>query len=403
MIRSFLPLILLLAFGCSRSATEKTGTAPARADAHGEEVTLTPEAAAALEVETVQRRPLPSLLTVPARIDLDPAAIARVGSPLSGTVVALHARVGDHVASGAPLLTIRSVEFAQIQSELVQNTLIARNAAPLAALARASWERARELQQKTEGVSLNEVQRREAEYLSALRQETEASSAAEQARQRLAVYGFGEDRLRALESTGVTDPLLTLTAPIEGELVERRATLGERVAPDSHDLATLARTRMLRIVADVPEASVGALSIGVEANVAVARGNGELSVSGRVTHLGTMIDPRTRTFPARVEADQLPPGFHAGMFARVDLTIGTSEPELVIPASAVQQMDGRPIVFVPVADEAGTFQVRSIEIGSPVGESVAVTRGLQAGERVVTRGSFVLKAEMSKDAAGHDH
>ncbi len=67
------------------------------------------------------------------------------------------------------------------------------------------------------------------------------------------------------------------------------------------------------------------------------------------------------------------------------------------------QVEGAPAVFVPVANEPGVFARRAVTIGRPVGGMVPIHGGLLEGESVVVAGTFILKAELGKGAAAHEH
>ncbi len=69
--------------------------------------------------------------------------------------------------------------------------------------------------------------------------------------------------------------------------------------------------------------------------------------------------------------------------------------DTLVPEEAVQTIDGKPCVFVAEKEE-NTFSRHEISAGPAVGEYVPVLRGLEEGQRIVTRGSFVLKAELGK-------
>ncbi len=81
---------------------------------------------------------------------------------------------------------------------------------------------------------------------------------------------------------------------------------------------------------------------------------------------------------------------------------GASGEELVVPASAIQRVENKTIVFVPKVDEPGAFERREIEVGGESDGYVRVLEGLKMGERVVTKGSFTLKTQMQKGELGDD-
>ena len=97
------------------------------------------------------------------------------------------------------------------------------------------------------------------------------------------------------------------------------------------------------------------------------------------------------------------------MFVQVDFqgAAGSGAPaerELVVPASAVQRIGERTVVFVPVEDEEGAFEVRDIEVGGEINGFRRVLAGLEVGEKVVANGSFTLKTQLMKGEMGeHGH
>ncbi|MBT5846044.1 MAG: efflux transporter periplasmic adaptor subunit, partial [Verrucomicrobiales bacterium] len=90
-------------------------------------------------------------------------------------------------------------------------------------------------------------------------------------------------------------------------------------------------------------------------------------------------------------------------FLTAHLPTGAAPKEtLAVPAIAVQRVDGQPTVYM-LTKKQNTFKPRAIAVGQPVGEWLPVLKGLAANEQVVTKGSFLLKAEFGKAGAGHDH
>jgi len=96
------------------------------------------------------------------------------------------------------------------------------------------------------------------------------------------------------------------------------------------------------------------------------------------------------------------------MFAQAEIVSTTPDgvdpaPQVAVPQEAVQTVEGGPAVFVPVAGEPNTFQKRALTIGPTVGGLVPVVAGLVEGEKFAVAGSFILKAELGKGSAAHEH
>jgi cobalt-zinc-cadmium efflux system membrane fusion protein len=96
------------------------------------------------------------------------------------------------------------------------------------------------------------------------------------------------------------------------------------------------------------------------------------------------------------------------MFAQVEIvatdpTNPEPAPTVAIPDEAVQTVEGGPAVFVPVKGEPNTFVKRAVSVGAAVGGYVPILGGLVEGEEVVVTGTFIMKAELGKGSAAHEH
>jgi multidrug efflux pump subunit AcrA (membrane-fusion protein) len=87
------------------------------------------------------------------------------------------------------------------------------------------------------------------------------------------------------------------------------------------------------------------------------------------------------------------------MFVELTFETGATAARPTVPRSAVQMIGSRAVVYVATADE-GRFVERTVELGTTVDQTVEVVRGLKPGERVVTDGSFYLRAEAGRQRAG---
>ena len=116
-----------------------------------------------------------------------------------------------------------------------------------------------------------------------------------------------------------------------------------------------------------------------------------------------MLDEATRTAEVRVDVRDAK-GLRPGMYAQAEVVMGEAQaPVLAIPQDAVQTVEGGPAVFVPVPNEENTFAKRAVRLGTPVGSMIPILAGLVEGEPYVSSGSFLLKAELGKAGAAHEH
>jgi cobalt-zinc-cadmium efflux system membrane fusion protein len=194
----------------------------------------------------------------------------------------------------------------------------------------------------------------------------------------------------------------SILAPIAGQVVQREVTLGELVNAERDALLVLADLSTLWVLADVPEGRMSAVRVGAEARVKVA--GSDRPLAGKVTYVAPSLDAETRTVSVRIELPHHS-SLRPGMFARAEIVAAADggEPVVAVPEASIQTIEGRPSVFVPVKGEAGAFAVRAVKVGPATGGFVPVFEGLAEGEPVVTGGTFILKAELGKSGAGHEH
>lgn len=423
-------LVAVVAFGaCTKRSTEThSDGAGESGDAHDEhaghdhgsspesehldEVTLAPGVAERYGVatEAAQLWVLRPTIAVPARVGFNTEAMAHVGSPLRGRVAEVKVRVGNVVKSGQELLIVESPELGEAQAEFLQRRVAVQTAGPAVELSKVSWERAKGLLEQSQGISLTEVQRREAEYKATIAALRAAESATTAAANRLHLLGMSHAAIEELASTSEVAPRYAIRAAIDGSVVQREVTLGELVSPDREYLMVLADTTKLWVLADVPESRLMDVHVGATAWVDVgAQGQvGARRFEGKVAFLSLVVDPTTRTAPVRIEVPVTETGLRPGMFAQTEIVAMDPEspdpPAVVaVPEGAIQTVEGAPAVFVPVPDEPGTYQKRAVTIGRPVGRLIPVLGGLVEGEPYVSVGTFILKAELGKGSAAHEH
>lgn len=356
-----------------------------------------------VQVGPATQRALAPTLTAPGRVAFNADAVAHVGSPVRGRAVEIRAKVGSVVARGDVLLVIESPELGEAQSDLVQKHAAMAVAAATTQPAAESYERARALYGQNEGIALAEVQKRHAELRAAEGSLLTARAAAQAAENKLHLMGMDQKAIDALLNTGQINPRYELRAPIAGTVIEREVTQGELVNPDKDALLMLADLSSLWVWAEVPEAKLGGVKVGSPAVLYV--GASAETVDGKVAQIAAQIDPATRAGKVRIDVANPAGVLRPGMFAKVELTTGdpAGPPVLVVPDDAIQTIDGNPCVFVPVPGEPNTFQKRLIRTAPAVGGYVPVLDGLKPGEPVVVKGSFILKADLGKSGAGHQH
>lgn len=378
-------------------------------DEHSDEVRLTAEAVAryGIKVETASLYQLRPSFVAPARVSFNAEAVAHVGSPLPGRVVELAVRLGDAVNKGDLLLVVESPQLGEAQSEYLQKLILAKTATATVDLAKNALDRATRLYEQNRGIALDEVQKREVEFKVAQAAVQTAEAAAVAAENKLHVLGMTQDAVEAVRASREVNPRFLIIAPIAGEVVEREVTLGELVSPEREKLLVLANVETLWVLVNIPEARLPETALGATAWINA----GSLDPhrhEGQVSYIAPQIDPRTRTVAVRVAVECEDRSLKPGMFVEVEIsstdrTNPDPAPVVAVLDAAVQSWEGKTVVFVPVAGEENTFAPRAVTVGKAVAGLVPVWSGLGEGEAYVAAGSFLLKADLGKGAAEHQH
>lgn len=334
-------------------------------------VHLSPEQLRTLGIATsvLERRALGEPLRGPGEVRPNAYATAQVTPRIAAQVVARHARLGEEVAHGQPLVTLSSVEMAVAQGDLV--------------VAEREWRRLTKL--KGQFVS-------ESEYL-------EASVARQKALSRVLAYGMTRTQVEALTTAASekADGTFELLAPQGGTVVRDAFVLGELVTP-GRVLFEITDESVRWVEAQMPPEEASRVSLGDRARVTYR----ESWLDGRVIQIHHLLDESTRTQAVRVEVPDPAHRLHPGVFVEVSILARDDAPVLVLPEEAVLRApDGDWLVFV--ADGEDVFRPAEVELRRAVG-GLAVIEGLPEGTSVVTEGAFFLQSELAKGGFDpHNH
>jgi multidrug efflux pump subunit AcrA (membrane-fusion protein) len=159
----------------------------------------------------------------------------------------------------------------------------------------------------------------------------------------------------------------------------------------------------VHIVGEVPEADTARVRLVAGADIELV-GDERRVPAGRVVSVGKVLDPQTRTLPMTFAFDNRAFGLPIGQAVFLHLLMDNAALRPVVPAAAVVDDAGRPIVFVQRAGE--TFERRPVRLGARDGDLVQITDGVSPGERVVTRGAYLVRLaslSTSVPAEGHVH
>lgn len=191
---------------------------------------------------------------------------------------------------------------------------------------------------------------------------------------------------------------LEVKSPIDGIITERRSTMGELIGKDTQ-IYTVSDPTDLWILAEVKERDIGALRVGQETTFNVLSYPGE-NFQGKVALIGNRVEAQSRTLEVRIEVNNADRRLKPGMFADVEIATTAINDVLIISDEALQTMEDDQIVFVALSDTR--FEKRVVKVGLERRGRVQITEGVKAGEKVVTKGSFILKSELLKGELGEE-
>ena len=326
--------------------------------------------AAGVEVSVLQLQEVADVVTAPGEVQLDAYRTVKITPRIAAQVVARHARLGDEVRTGQPLVTLSSVEMAEAQGQLL--------------VAAREWERVRKLGRKV--VSERRYTQARVEY--------------EQALARVKAYGMTDSEIRDLLAGRGDGPdgTFKLLSPLDGRVLRDDFIVGQRVEPGDV-LMVIADESVMWVEARVKPADAARIAVGAPAEVRV----NEQRLPARVSQIHHTLDETTRTLGVRLEVANPEDRLHPGMFVTVRIQTRDRTRALVVPEKAVlRSPDGDWQVFVQ-QDEAGEFKAVEVKV-LRIRDGQAVIEGIAPGTPVVTAGAFFIQSEMAKSGfETHNH
>jgi cobalt-zinc-cadmium efflux system membrane fusion protein len=349
-----------------------------------QKLTLAPEQAqrAGLKIETVGEAPATGVAgqiatgTVQANTYKETPVISLVG----GIVRNVRAELGQNVKRGQTVAVVFSNALADAQSRY------------LTAVATLD-EHHRHHLRTIKLVEIGAASRQELE--SAISQYREAEANVANLRQKLLLLGMSSQRIASLTSSSQISSEVTVTAPSSGTLTSRAVNPGE-VIEANKELMRVTDLSTVWAVGQVYEKDLAIIRVGSGASISSGAYPGRI-FRGRVTYVDPRIDPATRTAQVRIELANPRQVLKIGMYINVAFgALGLAEKTMpVVSKDAVQNINNQQFVFV-TTNKQNEFLMRPVRLGAESNGFYPVLEGLNAGDRVVTEGSFQLRAEWLK-------
>jgi len=379
--------IAALGGGCRRSAT--SSPAPTNAPANAG---VAQSADKAIETEIVTAAPIAGAVSATGKVLVPEDRTAIIGPVNEGRIVKLYAGQGSRVRKGQKLAELESADIDQAEADYLKALADSENAKRSAAaeikLAQQTYDRTKALYEKTvvPGKNLQSAEH-DLEVAKATAENNTASTKATltAARRHLLILGLKDSAIDALSTKPGLAATFALNSPIDGIVVERNATIGATVGTDASVFKIIDISRVW-VDANVFEKDLPRIRVGQPVKLTVTSFPGS-TFSGRVIFINSVVDPDSRTVKVRTEVPNPDGRLKPDMFANVEIITEASSAAISVPQSAVLDDSGKSIVFVA---EGKGYQQRQVQLGIKNGDRVEIIDGLKAGDRVVTKGNYLL-------------
>ena len=190
----------------------------------------------------------------------------------------------------------------------------------------------------------------------------------------------------------------SIVTPISGVVLERQTNIGDVTSEDP--LFVVGDLSRLQAELNVVTRDIGRVAPGQ--SVLITGLDGTTRIEARIASVLPTADAHSQTLLARAPLT-IPQGspLRPGMAVRASVVLTEQQVPIAVARDAVQTLEGRTVVFVRVSED--TYEARPVTLGRAGRDTVEITAGLAPGEIYVSENAFLVKAEIGKGSASHDH
>lgn len=375
-------LTLVISFFCDRNGFTVESKKKER-------IYLTPEQLKELNiiVEPLRWGDVDSLIQRPSTLFFNPDRVAKVGPRIKAKVEKVIADLGKWVRPGDKLALLSSVELGKIKADYFRQ------------LARYRVKKANYLREKT---LFKKKISSEADYLDAKAQFEQAMEELHMAEETLRLYGISLTKLKKEHQKKGGMPLsyFYLRSPIEGIVQKRDITPGETLSSQDTPFH-IVDPREMWLMIDVYEQDIPKLSTGKKVIFATPSLPGK-RFTGTIDWISQSLNEKTRTLRVRARIKDPELILKNGMYGTAFILGKAKKSKPIVPVDAVQTIDNRHVIFV-AEDKQGSFKAVPVILGSENNGWVEIISELKPDIRMVTKGSFHLKAILTEGTFGEEH
>lgn len=325
-------------------------------------------AGAAVTVGRIGLRSLAETVRAPGEVIANQYATTQVTPRVEAQVLKRHARMGDIVQMGQPLVTLSSVSMAEAQAALILTEL--------------EWRRTQKL-----GRDIVSEQR----YI-------EVQVAAQQAKAKVLAYGMTDEQIASLVARGDASAAtgeFDLLARQDGTIIHDSFVTGQFVDP-GEVLFEVSDESRIWVEAKLSPENAGEISHGAKAWVSKT---GQV-LPGKVVQIHHKADEASRTLSVRVELNNQEDQLHPGEFTNVEIQTGATAEMLAVPDSSIVLLDGNRVVF---KRDGNAIAPVPLDTGVSKGGWTEVRSGVFAGDTIVVENAFLIKSLILKSKMGEGH
>jgi cobalt-zinc-cadmium efflux system membrane fusion protein len=325
-------------------------------------------------------------LKLPGEVVLNADRVAHIVPRVSAIVREVRKNIGDNVDAGEVMAVMESRELAEARAADL-------SAEARLKLAESTFKRVNEL--VAQKISPQK------DYYEAQQKLEEAQIQHRETEAKLQALGVPHDQLTSAPDTeGGSFSRYEITAPFPATVVEKHAAMGE-VHDASSDMFVLADLSTVWVDITLYPQDAARVRAGSKVRLSAPGPDGQaITAEGTISYVSPVLRESTRTGLARAVIANDGHIWRPGLFVTAEIVVGQEEAAVLVPNDAIQMIEDRPVVFVA---ENGAFEKRAVVLGRSNDVQSQVVSGLKPGERYVSNGAFILKAELSKGTGGHEH
>jgi membrane fusion protein, heavy metal efflux system len=235
------------------------------------------------------------------------------------------------------------------------------------------------------------------EFLAVQKAKAEATIELEAAENKLHALGLNDAEVRSVPANSDELALCELRAPFAGTVVEKHCALGEVLSEEN---AAFMLADLSSVWAQITVYTQDMAKVRKGQTVEIRANGLDTSATGTISYLAPVANEATRSVSARVDLPNAQRQWRPGTFVTAAIVLDRQTLPVVVPIDSLQRVKSDSVVFV---QEGEGFVPRTVTVGRMNHTQAEITGGLKAGERLVVKGAVVLKAELGKREAVHEH